>query len=336
MEKVLITGGSGYIALHCIVKFLKNGFSVRTSIRSTSREAEIRNAVDNELEKNLEFCQLDLNNDKGWDEAVKGCDRVIHMASPVVFKNLPDENSIIDPAKNGLLRALKPAVKYKVKRFVMTSSVAAVYSDSKNQKKVYDHNDWVDLSDPSLSSYSKSKTLAEKALWEYLDTLDPKDRIEACTINPAVVVGRSLTKDMGKSNDIIKRMVDGSLPFNAQINIGIVDIEDVSEMHLRAATYPKVDGKRFLLSERSVWLNDIAKILLKNGFKKAVVRVSPNFLVKLFSLVDAQVRMVVASLGKDKIFDCKLSKEVLKWKPTDVENAIVETARQYQELGKIK
>ena len=107
-------------------------------------------------------------------------------------------------------------------------------------------------------------------------------------------------------------------------------------MHLRAATYPKVDGKRFLLSERSVWLNDIAKILLKNGFKKAVVRVAPNFLVKLFSLVDAQVRMVVASLGKDKTFDCKLSKEVLKWKPTDVENAIVETARQYQELGKIK
>ena len=91
--------------------------------------------------------------------------------------------------------------------------------------------------------------MAEKALWEYLDTLDPKDRIEACTINPAVVVGRSLTKDMGKSNDIIKRMVDGSLPFNAQINIGIVDIEDVSEMHLRAATYPKVDGKRFLLSD---------------------------------------------------------------------------------------
>ena len=221
MEKVLITGGSGYIALHCIVKFLKNGFSVRTSIRSTAREAEIRNAVDNELEKNLEFCLLDLNDDKGWDEAVKGCDRVIHMASPVVFKNLPDENSIIDPAKNGLLRALKPAVKYKVKRFVMTSSVAAVYSDSKNQKKVYDHTDWVDLSDPSLSSYSKSKTLAEKALWEYLDTLDPKDRIEACTINPAVVVGRSLTKDMGKSNDIIKRMVDGSLPFNAQINIGL-------------------------------------------------------------------------------------------------------------------
>ena len=221
MEKVLITGGSGYIALHCIVKFLKNGFSVRTSIRSTAREAEIRNAVDSELEKNLEFCLLDLNDDKGWDEAVKGCDRVIHMASPVVFKNLPDENSIIDPAKNGLLRALKPAVKYKVKRFVMTSSVAAVYSDSKNQKKVYDHTDWVDLSDPSLSSYSKSKTLAEKALWEYLDTLDPKDRIEACTINPAVVVGRSLTKDMGKSNDIIKRMVDGSLPFNAQINIGL-------------------------------------------------------------------------------------------------------------------
>ena len=107
MEKVLITGGSGYIALHCIVKFLKNGFSVRTSIRSTSREAEIRNAVDNELEKNLEFCQLDLNNDKGWDEAVKGCDRVIHMASPVVFKNLPDENSIIDPAKNRPLESIK-------------------------------------------------------------------------------------------------------------------------------------------------------------------------------------------------------------------------------------
>ena len=142
-------------SLVSIVKFLKNGFSVRTSIRSTGREAEIRNAVDDELEKNLEFCQLDLNDDKGWDEAVKGCDRVIHMASPVVFKNLPDENSIIDPAKNGLLRALKPAVKYKVKRFVMTSSVAAVYSDSKNQKKEKSYNNLKLFSNVLIASFGR-------------------------------------------------------------------------------------------------------------------------------------------------------------------------------------
>ena len=333
MVKVLITGGSGYLALHTIGKFLKNGFAVRTSLRSMDRVDEVRNTINDEkLQENLEFCKLDLMEDEGWDDAVKGCDYVIHMASPVIFKNLPNENTVIDPAKDGLLRAIKHSVKHKVKRFVMTSSVAAIYSDDKNQKEVYDHNDWVDLSDGSLSAYSKSKTMAEMALWEYINSLEGDYKIEACAINPAIVVGRSLSDDMGKSNIVVKRMLDRSLPFNAKINVGIVDVDDVAEIHFRAATYPNVDGKRFLLSERSVWLSDISDILMKNGFTKALNRVAPNFLIKFFAFFDPQVKMLVSSLGKYKTFDCSVTKETLKWEPTNIERSVVEAAKQYQEL----
>ena len=128
MEKVLVTGGSGYIGLHCISQLLKEGFSVRTSLRSMDRKKEIQEALSGLIKDNesLEFCELDLMRDEGWDDAVRGCSYVLHVASPVYDKNMKDENSFIQPAKQGLLRALKPAIKYKIKRFVLTSSIAAI------------------------------------------------------------------------------------------------------------------------------------------------------------------------------------------------------------------
>ena len=165
MEKVLVTGGSGYIGLHCISELLKEGFSVRASLRSMDRKQEIQDALADQIKKNesLEFCKLDLMEDDGWDEAVKGCDYILHVASPDYEKNMKDESSFIEPAKQGLIRALKPALKYKIKRFVMTSSIAAITQGHEDLN--IDEKSWSIIESDTLP-YIKSKTFAEKAMWD--------------------------------------------------------------------------------------------------------------------------------------------------------------------------
>ena len=210
MEKVLVTGGSGYIGLHCISQLLKEGFSVRTSLRSMDRKKEIQESLSELIkdDQTLEFCELDLMHDKGWDQAVRGCDYVLHIASPVYEKNMKDENSFIQPAKEGLLRALKPAIKYKIKRFVMTSSIAAITQGHEDFE--IDEKFWSVIEKDTLP-YIKSKTYAEKAMWDYMDKIEESKKIEVCTINPSFVFGPSLSHDMGASNLLIRAVISSAV-----------------------------------------------------------------------------------------------------------------------------
>ena len=112
MEKVLVTGASGYIALHCITELLKNGYAVKGSLRSMNRENEVREAVRKEVsDNNLEICELDLLNDEGWDNAASECEYMLHLASPFIVGEPKSEDELIRPAKEGTMRALKAAKK---------------------------------------------------------------------------------------------------------------------------------------------------------------------------------------------------------------------------------
>ena len=203
MKKVFVSGGSGYIALHCIAALIKKGFLVRTSIRSLERKKEIIDSLLNVIDCNgkIEFCELDLLKDDGWDDAIKGCEYVLHTASPVslLLSNNPDD--LIKPAVEGLERCLKSAVKNKVKRFVMTSSFSAVGAGSKI--KELDDDNWTDLNSPNISPYDISKTKAEMFLWDYIDKLENSKKIEVCSINPVIVVGPSLSNDIGPNTSLI-------------------------------------------------------------------------------------------------------------------------------------
>ena len=178
MEKVLVTGGSGYIALHCIAELLKENYHVRTSLRNMERKEEVQKSVSKYLNENnsLEFCKLDLLSDDGWDNAVNGCEYVLHLASPVYEKDNSDESAFIEPAEQGLLRALRPSVEQKVKRFVMTSSIAAITQGHEEEK--IDEKFWSKIEDSTMP-YIKSKTLAEKALWNYINVI-PKRFLSEC------------------------------------------------------------------------------------------------------------------------------------------------------------
>ena len=329
MEKVLVTGGSGYIGLHCISELLKEGYAVRTSLRSMDRKKEITDALSGLIknDESLEFCKLDLMKDDGWDEAVRGCDYVLHVASPVYEKNMKDENSFIDPAKQGLIRALKPAIKYKIKRFVMTSSIAAITQGHEDLE--IDEKSWSIIEKDTLP-YIKSKTYAEKAMWSYMNEIEETNKIEVCTINPSFVFGPSLSYDMGASNLLIRSLLVGKLPALAKIQFNVVNVVDVAKAHILALKSDRAAGQRFIVSEKVLWLSDIANILKNNGFKKVPSIVVPNFLIGFLSFFLKDIALFKNRLGKSQITKADNAKKRLGWKPNHVEGAIIDTAKKYK------
>ena len=331
MEKVLVTGGSGYIALHCIAELLKNGFYVRTSLRTIDRKKEVVNSLQKVVNPKdmLEFCILDLMEDKGWDKAVQGCTYVMHIASPVLSKGDDENKELIQPAVQGISRAIHSSVKHKVKRFIMTSSVAAICQGY--EKKIYDENDWTDLNSNTITNYDISKTKAERYLWSFIKDLNNNEKIEVCTINPSFVVGPSLSNDIGSSNIVIKILLNSLMPFIPRLNLGFVDVRDVAKIHIKAMLSENAAGKRFILNERTMWLSDLSKLLNQNGFK-APKYIAPNIFIKLLALFVPEVGRIVNRLDIIKNLNSNQSKVTLGWQPSNIEKSILDAATQIKNL----
>ena len=335
MDKVLVTGASGFIGLHCIAQLLQTGYQVRGSLRSRARESEIRNALSKVVntENRLEICELDLLKDDGWDDAVSGCDYVMHVASPLLDKEPKDQDEIIRPAHEGLIRAIKSSVRNKVKRFVMTSSFSAIGYG--HVKDVFDESHWTDTTQ-KIGAYNKSKAIAEKAMWDYLDSLKDEEKIEAVAINPTLVIGASLSDDVGTSNIFLQKMLDGSYPIVPKVHFGYVTVKDTAKAHVAAMTHPHASGKRFILAERCMWLYEVNKILRKHGYKKAPIRQAPNLLMKFLALFNNEASAIAGFVGKTKFTNSENAKNILKFSFENVEVGILEIAQQLESLGVIK
>tara|TARA_B100001996_G_scaffold381151_1_gene370017 strand:+ start:60 stop:1064 length:1005 start_codon:yes stop_codon:yes gene_type:complete len=334
MEKVFVSGGSGYIALHCIKQLLEQGYLVKTSLRSlTKADNLLRNLSKHvDCKGRLEFCELNLLNDKGWDECIKGCDYVLHVASPVIPGRV-NLDELVNPALGGLKRCLRAAVKNKVKRFVMTSSFAAIYGNEKNE---YTDDDWTDLSNEKLFPYEISKTKAEMFLWEYIQNLSDSEKIEVCSINPVVVIGPSLSESISISNKItIKKMINGSILFNPKLSISLVDVKDVAWAHIQAMKKKNAAGNRFLLSEKTMWFSEISNILYNNGFKKVPRYTAPNWLVKFLSFFISSLKIVVERLEEKEILHTNNARIILGWNPDSIDKAIIESAKQIHNLNSL-
>ena len=335
MDKVLVTGASGFIGLHCIAQLLQAGYQVKGSLRSRARESEIRNALSKVVnaENRLEICELDLLKDDGWDEAVSGCDYVMHVASPLLDREPKDQDEIIRPAHEGLMRAIKSSVRNKVKRFVMTSSFSAIGYG--HVKDVFDESHWTDTTQ-KIGAYNKSKAIAEKAMWDYLDSLKDEEKIEAVAINPTLVIGASLSDDVGTSNIFLQKMLDGSYPVVPKVHFGYVTVKDTAKAHVAAMTHPHASGKRFILAERCMWLYEVNKILRKHAYKKAPIRQAPNLLMKFLALFNNEASAIAGFVGKTKFTNSENAKNILKFSFENVEVGILEIAQQLESLGVIK
>ncbi len=339
MSLVLVTGGSGFIGGHCILQALAAGHAVRATLRNPARGEEVRGQLERAGAKGLDrlsFAAADLERDAGWPEAVAGCDFVLHVASPFPSVEPKNEDDLIRPARDGAIRVLKAARAGGVKRVVLTSSVVAVcYGHS--ESRTYDESDWTDIASPDVTPYPKSKTIAERAAWDFVAK---EGGLELATVCPSLVVGPALGPDASTSIELVRRLLDGALPALPKIFFGVVDVRDVADLHLRAMTDPGAKGERFIANAGDfISLREIAltlKARLGTAARRVPTRELPDWVVRLFALVDPSVRQVVPELGKHKNATSEKARSRLGWAPRSREDAVVATAESLIKLGLVK
>ncbi|HEX9103660.1 MAG TPA: aldehyde reductase [Polyangia bacterium] len=338
MSTVLVTGGSGFIGSHAILQLLAAGHRVRTTVRNLSREGDVRALLREggaEPGDRLAFVAADLERDAGWAEAVAGCDYVLHVASPFPASIPKNEDELIVPARQGALRVLRAARDAGVKRVVLTSSFAAIGYGHAPRSAPFDETSWTNVDDRGLAPYVKSKTLAERAAWDFIAR--EGGALELSVVNPVGVLGPVLGADFSTSIYLVKRLMDGAVPGCPRLQFGLVDVRDVVELHLRAMTDPAARGERFLaVAGDFMTMLDIAKVLrarMGAAARRVPTRQLPNWLVRLAALRDPTVRQIVPELGKPKNATNDKARRVLGWAPRSNEEAIVATAESLQRLG---
>jgi len=334
---VLVTGGSGFLGGWCVVEALGRGYRVRTTVRSLAREEEVRANVATQLDagEGLEVVTADLLSDGGWEQAVAGCDFVLHVASPFPEAQPKDPDELIVPAREGALRVLRASLDAGVQRVVMTSSVAAVRNDrggALQGARELTEEDWSDPTDPHMSPYAQSKNLAERAAWELVAERGAQERLT--TIQPGAIIGPLLGADRSYSLQAIERLLDGKMPGLPRLGFSFIDVRDVAALHVMAMTAPQAAGERLIAASDFLWFADVAEILraeLGSGAGKVPTRKLPNFAVRAMALIDPGVRSVASELGHESRYSIESARRRVGWEPRPVRESIVDCARSLLE-----
>jgi dihydroflavonol-4-reductase len=327
---VLVTGGTGFVGGWCVAELLRRGYEVRTTVRNVAREPAVRSTVERagvDAGDRLTVVAADLSSDAGWVDAVAGCSRVLHVASPFPPEQPKDPDELIIPAREGALRVIEASLAAGVERIVMTSSVAAVrHGRPPSEDRPYTEDDWTDGDDTRRTPYVRSKTLAERAAWDHVRAAGAEDRL--ATIQPGAIIGPVLNDDHSFSLQAVQRIVDGDMPAMPRLGFTFVDVRDVADLHIRAMTDPGAGGERFMATDKFLWIADVAAVLrerLGDRAPKIPTRVAPNVLVRIMSFFDGELRSVVGDLGKATYYPNAKARERLGWQPRPIEDSITDT-----------
>lgn len=334
---VLVSGATGFVGLHTVIQLLQAGHVVRGTLRSPGREAEVRESVARHVNAGdrLSLHRCDLTIDTGWSEAVAGCDYVLHVASPFIIGTPKHEDELIIPARDGALRVLRAAAGAGVKRTVMTSSVAAISAGhGRDTPHIFNESDWSVIDSPEIGAYEKSKTIAERAAWDFVKTDD--SGMELAVINPGAVLGPILNADAGTSGELIRQLMARAMPACPKIGFSCVDVRDVASAHLAAMTPPEAAGKRFICAIEFTWMSEIAKILAerfgKDGYKIPTGEL-PNWIPRLMQHFNPVLKQIVPGLGKRRDYDNSQIKNLLGWKPRSLKEMSISMAESMIEFG---
>ena len=337
-KPILVTGASGFVALHTIIQLLQQGYTVRATLRSLSREAEVRETISKHVQANdrLEILPADLEQESRWNEAMQNVEYVLHIASPFPLFEPKHEDELIIPAVQGTLRVLRAAQKAGVRRVVQVSSNAAISAGHSGENKIFTEADWSDV-EKNIGAYSKSKTLAERSAWDFINRAENLNKMELAVINPPLVLGPVPNKNVRTSIELVRTMMLGQVPGVGRIKMGLVDVRDVASAIILAMNTPEAAGNRFLVAaDKSMWLKDIADLLYEKyaarGYKINRIQF-PSLLVRLIALFDKKVSRVTESLDWDYELSNEKAKRVLKWTPRSAEESILSMAESLIEQG---
>lgn len=333
---VLVTGGTGYVAGYCIERLLADGWTVRATARDPQKGKQVAadlaaTGVDT---SNLNFMPTDLESDKGWDAAVAGCSYILHVASPIPAVAPKHEDELMKPAREGTLRVLEAAARNGVRRVVMTSSGAAISYGLGSRNTPFTEEDWSRPDPQDTTAYERSKLAAERAAWQWTSQHD--NAAELVTICPGAMIGPAMGVRLSTSIQIIKKLIDGSLPGLPKMSFPLVDVRDVADLHVRAMTSRSAAGQRYIGAGPTMWMADIAQVI-RDEVPKVASRVPrrtlPNWLVRASALFDPVTRARLFELGKFRMLSSEKARLELNWevRPTDV--TIKDTVKSLMLLG---
>jgi len=319
MSTVLVTGGSGYVGTQLIAALLRNGHPVRATVRSTSREANLRAAVrrGDADDAGLEVVAADLMADDGWAAAMAGCHEVHHVASPIPAAQPKDPDELIIPAREGTLRVLRAARDAGARRVVLTSSFAAIGYSPKPVRD-FTEDDWTDPDTPGLPPYPRSKAIAERAAWDLME--HDGGKTELVVVNPTFILGPTLTTELRSSLQLTKAMLDGTMSVVRRQRFGVADVRNVVDLHIRAMAAPGAAGKRFLA--------------LADGPTISFLEMAQILRARLGSLAERVPTQEAP--GEDLpplVIHNDRARDELGWRPRPAETTIVETAESLRDLG---
>lgn len=337
-ELVVITGGSGFIAIHIILQLLQQGYAVRTTVRSLKRTALIHEMLATggvtDL-TDLEITEADLTSDDHWAATMTGATYVIHVASPTPNRVYRNEDEMIRPAIDGVLRVLTAARDAGVSRVVLTSAYGAIFAGHHQRTTPYTEADWSDVTAKKIHPYQKSKTLAEQAAWQFINTAG--QGMELAAVNPVGVMGPVLASDYSHSNVQIQQLLEGQVKAVPNVDSGYVDVRDVASLHLLAMTQPQAAGERFLATTgETLSMLDVATILrvaFPQFAPKLPTKTIPNMVVKAAALVKPDLKMIASIVGEYAGTSHAKAVNLLGWQPRSAKTAIIATAQSMLDLG---
>ncbi|MET0137417.1 MAG: aldehyde reductase [Sphingobium sp.] len=333
-RSVLVTGGSGFVGSYVVLALLRQGYRVRTTIRSLSRESEVRQMLGEHVDAGdrLGFVAADLLQDDGWGSAADGCTYVHHVASPMPVGEYRGTD-VITPAREGTRRVLEASARAGVKRVVITSSTAAAMpADPKGV--IADETVWTDLPDRPAFNYPRAKTLAEQDAWAFVN--DNKPSFDLTTILPAQIQGPILGRDYSASVDLLRMMLRGKMPAVPRVGYNIVDVRDLVDLHLAAMIQPEAAGQRYIAAGDFLWFSDMARILREEFGDKAAktpTRTIPDLVIRIGALFNPEFRQISPVLGKRSRYSSVKAETLLGRPLRPARAAILDAAQSLIDRG---
>jgi dihydroflavonol-4-reductase len=335
-QKVLVTGANGFIGLHTTLHLLKLGYSVRASVRVEILVQNIRDTLSRHVDTgNLEFTRADLMDDDGWKQAVHGCTSVIHTASPYTSKNPKDQDELLLPARDGTIRVLRAASEVGIKRVVLLSSIGAINGGHNGENRTFHETDWTDTG-KCRYIYFNSKTLAERAAWDYIKSGENKANMEMVAINPPSVLGPVLDSHQHTSVEYFQAYMRAEVPGVAQIQFDLVDVRDLVDILVKAMIKPEAAGKRFICNGASISLPEFVNILhqaFSNRGYRIPTRVFPDQIVRFLAFFIPQAKGVVGGLKWKYALSTEQIQLVFGWQPRPYKQTILDMAESLIEFG---